>query len=391
MARARSVWHWGIVAVYGTLMLYASVLGVTRPYCNWDMLGYVASVVSWQTHGDEAIYATTMQAVKENVPDWMFQQFAENPLSSEAHGFVEQLPIYQVKPLYNGLMWLLHQPGIPLPVASWIVSAASFGILAIILFLWRPRYMTESVWLLLVLALTFFWSESMSILPVLSTPDALCTLLTTAGLFGWLHLRSARAFYVLGILAMLARPDALLFLGLVAVYFAYLAPANYRLPRLYTAVFCAFMVIAYMLVSKLTGNYGLERWFIYAFIHKTAQIAEQTDHLTMERYWQVLYPSTLLFLGFARTMTMIGFSLLATGCYLLKPLPENRVWHHMLLLSWASLIIRFLMFPGWGEHRYYYVYYIIMLRAGGELIAPYASGVWRVLRAHHDEIRRMPA
>jgi hypothetical protein len=371
----------------GCAMLYAAVTGFISPYYNWDMLGYVGSVTAWQEKDSHAIYVKTMATVKENIPGWIYQDYISNPLSAEDKAFVQELPFYQVKPLYNGLIWLVHQTGIALPPATWIISATSFTALALLLFLWPPSYMAREIWLLLVVALTYLWPWPMASLARLSTPDSICTLLTTAVLYSWLVCRSFPLFFALCCAAVLARPDALIFCSALAVYFSLFSPARNRMSIYSAASLVLLLCATYIATSRLAHNYGLERWFIFTFIEKVPYPAEVTRHLTPELYWEALSPSAILFLSLGRTMAMLTVSLLACICHYLKPAEGNRLWLHLLLLAWGCITVRFLMFPAWGEDRYYFCYYLPILFASGELITPYLAALWRLLQTHRQKIR----
>jgi hypothetical protein len=179
MASFRYITRYCIYAIYAAIMLHAVVLGFTQPWRNWDIIGYVGSVIDWQEKTPDAVYANTMATMKANVPD-LYDQFTGNPLSATQKAFMQELPIYEVKPLYVALMWLVSLFGITLTTASWVISALCFAALAALLFVWRPRYMARDVWLIVILALSYLGPWPMATLSRFSTPDALCTLLVVA-------------------------------------------------------------------------------------------------------------------------------------------------------------------------------------------------------------------
>lgn len=377
---------------YGFLMLYAVVSGLKDPYRNWDMLGYTGSVIQWHESSPERIYAATMQTAKDGVPDWVYDQYAHNPLSSEPHSFVQQLPFYQIKPLYTAAIWLFHQTGLSLPAASWTVSALSFAALSILLFLWRPRYLPKDAWLLLILLYTFAWPHLLAgVLPKsmgqvadswawpieslahMSTPDALCAALLV-GAFGALAFRAAfKSFCLLGLLAVLARPDAIVPVGAIAIYFTCLAPAPKRTNRTQTAWFLLALAITYVAVGHFAHGYGLVYTFMYSFIDKTPYPAETPQHLTWFDYWRVFQPSIINLFSYGRVLFVAALSLAGLAAHYVRPTPGNRIWRDILLLIWATFALRFILFPSSDEHRYYYFYYLVMLFASGELLGGFVK------------------
>jgi hypothetical protein len=373
---------------YGFLMLYAVVSGLTAPYRNWDMLGYIGSVTEWSESSPERIYADTMKAAKDGVPDWVYDQYAHNPLSSEPRSFTQQLPFYQVKPLYTAAIWLFHRTGLSLPSASWTVSALSFAALSILLFLWRPRYLPRDVWLLLILLYTFAWPLMLAgLLPKslhfiaeswawpieslahMSTPDALCTACLIGAASSVLFRSAFHWFCLLGLMAMLARPDAILPVAAFGTYFALLAPAPYRTHLKQTALFLLALGLVYLTVGHFTHSYGLAYTFMYSFIDKTPYPAETPQHLTWFDYWRVFQPSIINLFSYGRVLLVTVLSLAGLFAHYLRPAPGNRIWRDILLLIWATFALRFALFPSSDEHRYYYFYYLIILFASGELLA----------------------
>lgn len=371
---------------YAAAMSYAVWSGFNEPYQNWDMLGYVGSVVAWHDKGDKAIYEHTMKTVKENVPQAAYDDYAANTLSATADVFVEQLPFYQSKPLYNALMWTVHLGNIPLPVASWTVSATAFAILSVLLFCWSPRYMAREVWLLLVVALTYGWQWAMNSLACLSTPDCLATMLIACAFYSWFLRHSFGYFCFFSWLAVLARPDTLILCSAMAAYCAFWAPQKETMKLASVIKLILFYYVTYLAISRYSHSYGLERWFIYMFIDKTPHIAQAHDHLTLARYMTVLVPSAQLFLGLGRTICMLAFSLVACITYVLRPAEGNRLWLQMMFVIWGSLTAHFLLFPAWGDDRFYFCYYLPILFAGGECIFGYFNALWNMLTQHRKKL-----
>jgi hypothetical protein len=390
MTLRAKLWSGLVALIYAGAMGYATWTGFTAPYQNWDMLGYVGNVTSWQTKNAADVYPATLKIMKENVSDGLYNDIISNPLSNNARAFTEQLPFYRVKPLYTGAIWLLNQTGLPLPNATWVVSATCFGLLSIVLFLWRPRYMAQEAWLLLIVALTYLLEWPMRSLACFSTPDALATLLVTGAFYAWWTRHSFRLFFILGWLAELARPDAMIVCGALAGYFTLLSPHKLRMPVQGAALFLALLVITQITVSHFAGSYGWERLFIYSFLDKAPYPAEATDHLTPARYWGVISANFLLYGGEARTLSIALFSLLALCSYYLRPAEGNRLWLHLLLIIWGCITVRFLLFPAWGDDRYSFGYYLFILFAGGELISAYTAVLWKMLQEHRKRIAFIP-
>jgi hypothetical protein len=385
MAASRNTLRYSIYVLYAAIMLYAVVLGFTKPWRNWDIIGYVGSVIDWQENTPDAVYANTMATLRANLPD-LYDQFTGNPLSATQKAFMQVLPIYEVKPLYVALMWLVSRFGVALTTASWVVSALCFAALAALLFAWRPRYMARDIWLVLILALSYLGPWPMTTLSRFSTPDALCTLLVIAALYSWLQLRSYPLFCVMALLAVLARVDALIVMGAFAVYFALFAPAEHRSPLRLSCGLIAALLVTYAAVSHAAHSYSWNRLFVFVFMDRSPTSLDPGRHLTWDFYWYVISSGAHSFITYPRNIAMLAFTAFACFGYFMKPASGNRVWLGVLGVTWASLAVRFCLFPG-SDDRYYFVYYLAIIFASGELITPYLAELGKMMMAHRARIQ----
>ena len=55
-------------------------------------------------------------------------------VASDPGALAQQIPFYSVKPLYPGLMHALGAVGVPLGLASVLISSVRFGLLGLLLF-----------------------------------------------------------------------------------------------------------------------------------------------------------------------------------------------------------------------------------------------------------------
>jgi hypothetical protein len=274
---------------------------------------------------------------------------------------------------------------VSLPAATWVVSATSFALLAALLFAWYPQHMAWETWLVMLVMLSFLWQWPMSHLARLSTPDCLVMLLQMASIYAWLQHRSFIMFALFCWLACFARPDALFLSIAWAICFA--IPAKDKTISLGRAcVLILFLVITCLAITHFSRWYSYGQFFIHNYVDRKPFPGQITDHLTFERYWTVFSPSLLLFLGAPRQIAMIMISLIAGVCYYLKS-ADNKRSLLLLVATWTALAGRFLLFPAWGDDRYYFAYWVPILFACGELISPYTSVLSKIIQAHRLQIR----
>src|SRR5262249_55432597 len=130
----------------------------------------VGVAASWNISDPNAVYNTVRADVRSlGVPKVEKAHFEETPIGASAAVFMEQLPMYTIKPLYIALVWALHQIGFGYCVATFLIGAASFLMIGVVLALWRPRQLDYGLWLLAVMAMTWVGMWPMKVLAHFST------------------------------------------------------------------------------------------------------------------------------------------------------------------------------------------------------------------------------
>lgn len=368
-----------IPLVYIISMAWSGIYGLLHPFYNWDMLCYVGSVISWSEKNPIDVHAKTMITIRDNIPDWVFQQHAVNILSRESSAFVDQIPLCQIKPLYTGSIWLLHQTGMSLPQASWTVSSICFMIMATLLFLWKPACMSRNLWLLLVMLISFVWEIPLGDVGRLSTPDSMGTMLSLAAFYAWLQRRSFTGFAALACLSTLARPDAMIIMSFATVYFAVLAPQAYRYSYAKAGILLAALAVCYGAFKYAFGSYTFAQYFIHSLVAYSPHPGKITMPLTPDLYWAILKGSFLRFFTLSRVITLSLIALTSLIIYTVIPTKEQRMYRDLLLLTLLSWSTRFILWPSWGDYRFYFTYSVMLLYTSGELLGPLVQDIFKLI------------
>jgi hypothetical protein len=258
------------------LLLGLAGYSVYRPAGNADIVDYVSTAHSWQglsgqalsdaVYGDLRGFLTSAQyddvtgagdkALGRNV---YLHAMATDPVS-----LAQQIPFYAVKPLYPGLMLALHAVGVPLPLSTVLISAAAFIALGLLLFAWLRRH--HGPWLALLFAGLLCVSPPFAVLASLSTPDALGLLLVTGAAFAMVELRRFRMAVVLLVLAVLTRPNAVVFAVALLGAGVVAAPSSgIRIRPVVGVVVAAGLAAVVLGVSRLVGGYAYTLLFSHTF------------------------------------------------------------------------------------------------------------------------------
>jgi hypothetical protein len=330
------------------------------------MVAYVGSVISLHTHNPAAIHDQMLAAVKPAVPDWLYTDFSEkNILSADAHAFFAVLPFYRTKPLYIAAVWLLHRLGIGLANATWLVSAISFMGLTVILGSWLPQQGGRAAWVTAVSALCALGAYPLGMLAGYSTPDALGLVFFMGAIVGWLQYRNAKIYASCMFLCFLARPDMTLLILMVTMFFAVGTARDRRMKPMIALALAAGIGAAWYVLGIVDWN----TLFYHTFVDLHFDFSAKTAKVTGEQYRAALIWGLVHEAKNVRLEVLTAFSAMAWW-YGRRGSPAQREWLRLLAVIWASFVIRFLIFPSWGDERYYYPVYLLVVMACVELITP---------------------
>ena len=112
--------------------------------------------------------------------------------------------------------------GVPLGFGSVLISAAAYAALILLLFRWASRHVGE--WSAVVLVTLIALAAPFWILARLSTPDALALLIVMSGLYVLLEWRRPGLALAILLVAVLARPNAVVAVLAIAAVAALARP-----------------------------------------------------------------------------------------------------------------------------------------------------------------------
>lgn len=348
----------------------ATARGFLKPHGNWDMVAYVGSAISWQERDPVALHRAMLADVRQAVSDRGYREIAvENLLSNAPERFVQHLPFYANKPLYIGLVWVIHEAGLTdtYSAATWTTAALSMAGIAVLLLMWRPERVNCSVWLLLLAAFCWFGNHPFSALARFSTPDASGTLALLAAFFCWLKRHRPYWGMAFALSAILIRPEAVILVIMCAASFL-LAGSDAPLSRRQSIGMALSALVIYGGLQLLSGAYGYEKYFYYTFVHRTPEPAFAAAQTTFADYRQALLTGVRGIATDSRLIpALIASGLAACCCWSRRRLLGIYPW--LLLLAWSNYAVRFLLAPAWNEYRYYAFNYLLVLIAVSEMMA----------------------
>lgn len=339
---------------------YIVVLGLAALVClvrprstDWDMVMYLSLVQ--QKHNPAAAYAE----LQRSIPHQAYQILTGETGASGQYGtdgksiylrdmasspdhFMQQTPLYAVKPLYIAAVWLLWKAGLSLFFAMHAVSAMAYFMTGWIVWLWTTKHLVG--WTAFLAASTLALQPFLLQLARAPLPDALGLSLQMMGAYLiWERDRKAVGAGLL-LLSILARPDAVLFCLLL---FASL--------RMFVPMVGA--VAVYLANNYFAHSYGWAKLFYHTFVHLLPAPKQAVVHVGPGLYFHVLAANTQ-HLVLNDTLLFLVFALGAWG---LRAQWELR---GPVLVCLATIVLHQLAFPvmfAFDADRFYAVEYLIVL------------------------------
>jgi hypothetical protein len=255
-------------ALFGYYVVCSVVLfafSFYRPYHNWDMIIYAACARSFEVHDKEELHASTYHELEQSVPAATYRALTSGnyrqTVSEDANAFAQQLPFYQIRVLYNALVYALATIGVNVFAATHLVSALSaIAGLWIVLLTFRPYTRAYLLFLLPPFAVAFGLLD----VAKYSTPDGLAFLAVCS--MAYCLVRRHPGMLVLLPLSVLVRTDLILLALIVTSYLIFVA----RQWRLAAIASVALAVAGYILVNVGYGHYGLSVAYYMTFIEAVA-------------------------------------------------------------------------------------------------------------------------
>ena len=152
--RRRSITTTGVYALYVVMLLGLSIHLYRTPYYDMDFLQYMGNALLMEESDPVRIHARVYGELHRYVPENALKGLVGNqPGAPEDQNrsrserakspdrFMQFLPLFAIRPLYNQTLWLVSKTGLGMVRAGVLISVASYFGLGILLFTWLTRYL----------------------------------------------------------------------------------------------------------------------------------------------------------------------------------------------------------------------------------------------------------
>ncbi len=249
---------------FSLYVLLTALSAIILPDANWDMLPYLAVAEESAYPTPQALHDYAYGTVKAEVSEGDYLALTDDGggfrtrMTSDAAAFHSMLPMYRVKFLYAEVLSGLSKvmPPIAAMQAVQVFSVLLFGAVALLWLRSAGALALAPVLAGLLIVAEFAYAARSN------TPDLLASALLLAGLYA--HVRRSEVFTgILLLLAVLVRPDNVIFVGVFAVLLV--AFRQWSLGALAGAV-ASFA--AYFAISRWAGHPG---WWPHLYFSSVEQ------------------------------------------------------------------------------------------------------------------------
>jgi hypothetical protein len=323
------------------------------------MIPYVAVVISLEQSDKQAVHIMTYEQIRQSVPAQDYVNNTATPYQKEMETnyeyFSQQLPFYQIRPLYTTLIYLVYKTGINIVTAIVIISVLSSIFISIIILRWLLDYL-DSFYAYLF---SFLIIHSTGVLQIarLLTPDAL----SAAILILSIYVLTRRQVYFTGlllVLAIFARTDNIILVVLALSYLRFFSLNEYRLNWAGYISFLFLSVLSYLSINYFANNYGWATIFHHTLIGLINNPADYHPTVTLSDYLQILKQN-----GFEAFLWVNPFLVFLLCAFITIIKGDKKIYSHLTILMILSVVIHFLLFPAPFWQRFFIAHYSIIIIA----------------------------
>lgn len=185
------------------------------------MIGYISAAKSFEETNIDSLHSFTYREVRNLIPENVYESLTMGKyslaISKDVSAFKEQLPFYQIRPVYNFTVYIFYKAGINIASATHIVSGIFMLFSVFMLYIFSRTFLNPVLIYAVPLFVLIFGGLDIAIL---STPDAMSSFAVITTCYFFLKKRYS---YVLMLIPLLVgiRTDLILFVIplLIAMYF----------------------------------------------------------------------------------------------------------------------------------------------------------------------------
>lgn len=351
-----------VALAYVAFIAAFSVWIVLRPIPRWDLLGYAAAALSWETQDAQTIHKKAYDNVRAHLSPEQYQKLAASEpyrrdMARDARLYAQQIPFYSIRPLYVLPLYLLHKSGVDFVHSATLVSALSYFAIGLLLFRWLRRYTGAGYGA--VLAGLLMISTPIIMSAKLMTPDLMSAALMVGAMYALLEHRAQNPFALLMLAAVYVRPDNLLLVAPILLYLHWFGPLDLHISGARLISLLTIFVASYIGINAFGHHYSWSTLFYHTFIEQVSNPADRSFHIGVNEYLYALKTRG----GSIFATSIVAFLFAGACAYYLrsaaKHTPARDIYQGLILIVVTNIVLRFILFPVLWD-RMFIAHYVLL-------------------------------
>ena len=271
-------------ALFLFMCLLSIFFSVSQPFKNWDIICYMASAKAFEEKDYNKLHDFTYKELRKEVSETEYDLMTHGPyreaISKDVQAFSEQLPFYQIRPVYNSIVYLLYKSGVDIGFSTYIVSGVSVAIALLVLCQISSICLTKRMAIVILFLIFYFRVFDLS---RFSTPDGMGFLAMVAMSYFFIR-RLMLPVFLLAILIVGIRGDYILFTLPLLCCIAFFDRSN----RVGALAFFALSIGAYFLIGRYWGNPGWSTIVYFTLVDQLPYPLSNPPFLSVDVYIDLL-------------------------------------------------------------------------------------------------------
>ena len=325
---------------------------------DWDLPAYVGCIFQLDGYNDADVHQKTYQLlkIKASKADYYHITFSEasgyrQSMSVDSHYFRQQLPYYQVKVLYLGVVQFLTLFNINSIDAIYLINFGSIFLLGILMFYVLNTGYEMAFFTSLAITLAIIYGFQLLELYQNASPDLLSSLLFVTVF--WSVIANKNFWFQMFLLSLLilVRPDSIVFSLLFIIFSGYVH--SVKSVAVLMAIITSFLL--YFSIVKFFHYPGWGDLFYDSFIERRIDLADKAD-FTWSTYLKITLNQLLNFKKISAVLILLLFINVAKSYFF--GLPKKYLLLSLLLVT--CTFVKFLLFPS-VEIRFHLPFILLLI------------------------------
>lgn len=347
-----------LISFWSLFILFNAFFSINKKLIEFDSIMYVASLLKYEIADYRILHQQTYNELKNFVDKSTFEELTtkypyRNSVYQNSNYFMQQLPFYEIRPLYILLIYALYKIGFNIYFAIIFLSAlaSSMGLI----FIFSSLYQRIHPIFLFILPLVIFSFKFLEVTS-LGTPDSLFFLITSIVLYLFLN-NKFKLMFILFPISVAVRTDTIIF----AIVFIITFLIMYKKEYLYSLISLTISFFVLFIINRVSNNYGWNMIFYFSFIARIPNPAEIQPLFTFKEYSIILIKNFLGALHYPPFLLYINYFLInIILIFLRKETLQDRKIILLFIVSFLYIFLHYLGFPAvWS--RFFIGFYIYNL------------------------------